>query len=123
VGKPGLQLIPGTGVTLNRPGVGGADPTVRTVDGCRGLVNVQRVRPQTKSQWRAQAATEPVGTNPPGLRRCSMSNETARQAGGILHGREDVKGSEDPRGLLDIAARFAAAKGYTRGADCRDRVS
>jgi hypothetical protein len=41
----------------------GADSTVRTVDGCRGLVNVQPARPQTKSQWRAHAATEPVGTN------------------------------------------------------------
>ena len=52
-----------------------------------------------------------------------MSNETARQAGGIpaIHGREDVKGSEAPRGLLDIAARFAA-KGYIRRADWRDRV-
>jgi hypothetical protein len=41
----------------------GADFTVRTVDGCRGLVNGQPARPQTKSQWRAQAATEPVGAN------------------------------------------------------------
>jgi hypothetical protein len=40
----------------------GADSTVRTIDGCRGLVNAQPARPQTKNQWRAQAATEPVGT-------------------------------------------------------------
>jgi len=41
----------------------GAESTVRTVDGCRGLVDVQPARPQTKGQWRAQAATEPVGMN------------------------------------------------------------
>jgi rhodanese-related sulfurtransferase len=45
------------------PESAGADSTVRTVDGCRGLVNVQPARPQTNSQWRAHAATEPVGTN------------------------------------------------------------
>jgi hypothetical protein len=53
----------------------GAETTVKTVDGCRGLVNVQPARPQTKSQWRAQAATEPVGANSTTTRPTAVLNE------------------------------------------------
>ena len=57
------------------PELAGADSTVRTVDGCRGLTNVQPARPQTKSQWRAQAATEPVGAKSTTIWPTAVLNE------------------------------------------------
>jgi hypothetical protein len=65
------------------PESAGAESTVRTVDGCRGLVNVQPARPQTTSQWRAQAATEPVGANSTTTWPTAVLNEYRdSQAGG-----------------------------------------